>query len=161
MWTGRVIFILAVLLVFATSKSTAREPVAIDGALNYYRCIDLFSQESIQSVLESLNKLIDRYNEQFNVDVRMQKPSQTQCYYIIGQPDTIMSKIQSVRYYIDSEHFQCELNGACVGNRKGYIAGGSVRGEDMMIELKANAGARDDLVRGCLSSAGLSRGPCN
>lgn len=147
-------------LVIASSQTAAQEFIASSDSFNYARCTDNFAREQIQSIFGVVDKLVELYNGQSDVDVRMEKPVSAECYMSVGKEGSMLAGVQSISYYPDSDLFRCSVAGSCIGNRAGYDATGTLMGGGRM-QFSINTNRTEDMVLACLSKEGITLGRCN
>ena len=152
-------FAAVLLLSLVPMVGATQEIVASTDSFDYGRCEDTVGATAAQNVYDAIMQLIEVYNSQPNVDVRMSDPSLSQCYYQFGKAGTFFAGSQTIKFYIDQSHFRCSIAGNCQGDRAGYQAAAMLIGEKL--QLTVNTNRAEDMVQACLSSTGFNEGRCN
>lgn len=128
------------------TAATAQSAEVSTYSRDYYRCSEAL-KNPIDTIFANIKMAIEIYNQQPNVDMKMQLPDPTVCYLEIWNETTRYAGTSIFIFYPSEEYFICAINDNCVGDLQGYEASMTLLGE--VHEIAANAGGRDDSVYIC------------
>jgi uncharacterized protein len=118
--------------------------------------------KEIENFRQVLVNLIDIYNDQENVDMKMRYPDAQFCMVQIGRAGTFLSGVTSAQMYVDYDHFTCSvITENCQGDLAGYDASMTFYPENKQ-QFNINTYRSEDAMYFCLSTAaGLEFGRCD
>ena len=130
---------------------------------DYTPCSDwpIFKEpQEIQNFKTVLVNLIDIYNAQPGVDMKMRYPSSDYCMVSIGRPGTLLAGVTSAQMWVNNDHFICSvLTENCQGDLAGYDSSmvfypGNKR------QININTYRTKDALYFCYGAAGMEVGRC-
>lgn len=140
------------------SQVVAQPITTFSENFDYYYCGQKFEQEDIKGFYNGIKAAVEVYNSQDDVDVKMEMPNIHQCYVAVGRKGTLFGGVPFVKFYTSTAHFQCSVDGNCVGDLAGYDA--SMAAINNGLQFTANTYRVDDLVNLCFRNGELRGGRC-
>jgi hypothetical protein len=145
-------------MLFCAKTVGAQDLIATSNSFDYFRCSHMLQEPDIIGAFDGVKLAVEMYNDQPNVDVRMQMPDPTICYVGVGKEGSFFAGIPFFRFYISEEHFQCSINGNCTGDLRGYDAG-LILGSNG-IQFSVNTDRSDDYIYLCFKDGKMNLDRC-
>ena len=115
-------------------------------------CLDAgFDISLIEDVLETVNTVVDMYNERVPQSEQMESPSFGDCYWS-------ENFIPTMSFYPDYRYSSCALAENCTGRYAGYMA--NMMMGDSWFQANANVGRSQNMVRICAMEGETFEGSC-
>ena len=130
---------------------------------DYTPCPDwpIFKEQlEIQNFKTVLDSLIDIYNDQSGVNMKMRYPNSDFCMVSIGRPGTLLSGVTSAQMWVNNDHFICSvLTENCQGDLAGYDAS-MVFYPGNRRQININTYRLEDALYFCYGAEGMKIGRC-
>jgi uncharacterized protein len=132
-------------------------------SFDYTPCSDwpLFKEpQEIQNFQTVLVNLIDTYNAQPGVDMKMRYPNSDFCMVSIGHRDTLLAGVTSAQMWVNNDHFICSvMTENCQGDLAGYYASMTFYPGNRR-QFNINTYRSEDALYFCYGADGLENGRC-
>jgi hypothetical protein len=143
---------------FFANAVSAQDLIATSDSFDYFLCSHMLQEPDIVGAFDGVKLAIEMYNDQPNVDVKMQLPDPTLCYVGVGKEGGLFAGIPFFRFYTSEEHFQCSIKGNCTGDLRGYDAGLTLGSNG--IQFSVNTDRSDDYIYLCFKDGKMNLDRC-